>query len=85
MPQLCLPQAADQFLNAQACADAGVGLTLMPGAVTAGSVREATLRLLNEAQFREAAERGAAEMDRMPGPDEVAEIIARRFARSVPS
>lgn len=85
LPQLCLPQAADQFLNAQACADAGVGLTLMPGAVTAGSVREATLRLLNEAQFREAAERGAAEMDRMPGPDEVAEIIARRFARSVPS
>lgn len=79
LPQLCLPQAADQFLNAQACAEAGVGLTLMPGSVTAESVREATLRLLNEAKFREAAERCAVEMDRMPGPDEVAEIIAGRF------
>ena len=79
LPQLCLPQAADQFLNAQACAEAGVGLTLMPGAVTAESVREAALRLLNEPQFREAAERGAVELDQMPGPDEVAEIIARRF------
>lgn len=79
LPQLCLPQGADQFLNAQACAESGVGLTLMPGTVTAESVREAALRLLNEQQFRETAERGASEWDRMPGPDEVAEIIGRRF------
>ena len=39
LPQLCLPQGADQFLNAAAVASAGAGISLMPGeaAADAGS------------------------------------------------
>ena len=33
LPQLCLPQAADQFVNAAAAAASGCGITLPPGAV----------------------------------------------------
>ena len=31
LPQLCIPQAADQFFNAASCARAGAGLALEPG------------------------------------------------------
>ncbi len=34
LPQLCLPQGADQFLNAHAVAAAGAGISLPPGAAT---------------------------------------------------
>lgn len=48
LPQLCLPQAADQFGNARQCAAAGAGLCLLPGGVSAGTVRDAASRLLAE-------------------------------------
>lgn len=79
IPQLCLPQAADQFLNGQACTASGAGITLVPGTTTPEAIRGAAHRLLNEAKFREAAERLGAEIARMPGPDEVAGVIAGRF------
>jgi UDP:flavonoid glycosyltransferase YjiC (YdhE family) len=79
LPQLCLPQAADQFGNAAACVGAGAGLALQPGTVTREGVRGAVERLLADAGFREAAETIAAEMQDMPGPAEVGEILAARF------
>ena len=39
LPQLLLPQGADQFANADACRDAGVALTLAPDEVTADGGR----------------------------------------------
>jgi UDP:flavonoid glycosyltransferase YjiC (YdhE family) len=68
VPQLCLPQAADQFRNGEAVARAGAGLTLTPAAATEETITDAVRRLQSEASFAVAAERMAAEIAAMPGP-----------------
>jgi UDP:flavonoid glycosyltransferase YjiC (YdhE family) len=80
LPQLCLPQAADQFYNAATCVNSGVGLALQPGTVSAGTVRAAVEKLLSDAHFGEAADRLRREIETMPSPDDVAELIGARWA-----
>lgn len=72
LPQVCVPQAADQFLNAAACARSGSGLVVEPGALSVERVRVATGRLLEEPSFRAAARRLRDEIAGMPSPGEVA-------------
>ncbi len=79
-PQLCLPQFADQFLNAAVCVRAGAGLALQPENVTAPAIRAAADQLLSDPDLRGAATRIGQEIARMPEPGEVAQIIANRFA-----
>ena len=79
VPQMCVPQAADQFLNAAACERAGVGLALQPGAVSVASVREGVERLLSDDSFRAAAARISAEIASMPTPDDVADRLGSEF------
>jgi UDP:flavonoid glycosyltransferase YjiC (YdhE family) len=71
LPQLVLPQGADQFMNADAVRRTGSGLVLEPGHVTADAVAAAAGRLLTEPSFSAAAARLGAEISAMPGPDEV--------------
>ena len=75
IPQLCIPQAADQFANAAAAQRVGAGLTLEPGAVSLERVRGAAGRLLREPAFREAARKVQTEIQEMPGPEAVADKI----------
>jgi UDP:flavonoid glycosyltransferase YjiC (YdhE family) len=75
IPQLCLPQAADQFGNAAAAERRGVGLSIAPGAVSCEMVREAAARLMQEPQFRDTTRLVGREISEMPGPRSVAEII----------
>ena len=77
LPQLCLPQAADQFLNAAACTRSGAGLSIMPGSATAATIRAAVEQLFSEPSFRAAAERVSAEIGDMPSPEEVAAALRR--------
>jgi UDP:flavonoid glycosyltransferase YjiC (YdhE family) len=79
LPQLLLPQAADQFLNAAAGARAGVGLAIAPADITAEAVTQATAALLQDPSYREAAQRLSAEIHEMPGPAAVAQELERRF------
>ena len=72
VPQLCLPQSADQFLNADSGTQAGAALALEGDAVTPGAVRSAVAELLEDASYRTAAQRLAAEIATMPTADEVA-------------
>ena len=71
MPQLCLPQAADQFRNATAVDRGGLGLVLTPGEATAPNVADAVRRLIAEDGFRTAAAVVAAEIAAMPAPEQV--------------
>jgi UDP:flavonoid glycosyltransferase YjiC (YdhE family) len=80
LPQLLLPQAADQFLNATAAAQGGVGVVVTPEELTVASVREAALRVLGDASFAERAGRVADEIAAMPTPEEAAAALERRFA-----
>ena len=80
VPQVLLPQAADQFLNAEAGARGGVAIAVPPGELSAASVRAALERVLGDAAFRTAAQRAQAEIAAMPDADAVAEELERRYA-----
>ena len=75
LPQLCLPQGADQFLNAAAVASAGAGISLMPGEATVEAVRDAVTRLLGDESFHAAARRLTTSIASMPSPDDVAVVL----------
>jgi hypothetical protein len=72
LPQLCLPQLADQPLNAAAIADAGAGLALNPNALEPATIRESVTRLLSESAFRSKARAIRDEIATMPSPQAVA-------------
>jgi UDP:flavonoid glycosyltransferase YjiC (YdhE family) len=69
LPQLVLPQAADQPANAQAVERAGAGLALET--VTAERVRAAAQELLADAGFAANARKIRAEIAAMPDADAV--------------
>jgi len=75
VPQLCLPQGADQFLNAAAVASAGAGIALVPGEATGEAIGDAVRRLLGDASFGRAARRIGASIEAMPSPDAVAALL----------
>ena len=75
LPQLCLPHAADQFMNAEAIAASGAGLALVPTEADAQSIAAAALRLLDEPGFRERAIGYRKEIVLMPSPDDVAKVL----------
>jgi len=82
LPQLCLPQGADQFRNAEGGVAAGAALALAPTEARAESVRAAVERVLTDDGLRSAAVRVAAEIAAMPAPDEVARLLAARSGRA---
>ena len=75
IPQLCLPQAADQFLNAAAVVRSGAGLAIPPQEVDSCGVAAAVRRLLGDGTFRQRARLVADEIASMPSPDEVAAVL----------
>jgi UDP:flavonoid glycosyltransferase YjiC (YdhE family) len=79
VPQLVVPQGADNFINADLLERSGVARVLKPGHVTPERVRDTLRSLLEEASYRHAAQRLAAEVAVMPGPDQVAETLRSRF------
>ncbi|MET9001837.1 glycosyltransferase [Amycolatopsis sp. NPDC004169] len=72
LPQLLLPQGADQFTNAEAVHEAGVGDRLLGADVTAEAVAAKARHLLTDTAVRDAARTLAAEVAAMPSPAEVA-------------
>lgn len=79
LPQLALPQNADQFLNAHVGAKAGVAREIAPGKITAARVRGELEHLLGERSIADAVRLMAQEIAAMPGPDEVAQELERRY------
>jgi UDP:flavonoid glycosyltransferase YjiC (YdhE family) len=80
IPQLCLPQAADQFDNAEICAGAGAAIALEGPAVTAESVRGALARLLDGDEVRTEAGRLAREIAALPPPEQAAGELLGTFS-----
>ena len=71
VPQLCLPQAADQFRNAEGGVRAGAALTLRPDETTSKAIAGAVHRLLTGGSFRDCAEAITDEIRAMPAPAEL--------------
>jgi len=72
LPQVVLPQGADNFVNGRLLADCGVGVSIGPDDLTAETVRRAVRGVLDDPAYREAAGRLAGEVAALPGPDDVA-------------
>ncbi|ONI82614.1 glycosyl transferase [Saccharothrix sp. ALI-22-I] len=75
VPQLILPQGADQFANPDAVTAAGAGLSILPGELSADAIAEHVRALSprhGPSDHRDAARAIAEEIARMPSPDEVA-------------
>lgn len=68
LPQLFVPQGADQFRNADAFVAAGAALLLEGAAATPAAIATAVTRLLGEAAFGTAARRLRDEIAGMPMP-----------------
>lgn len=75
LPQVLLPQAADNFLNADAAVRCRAVLRLLPDQVTEDNVRDAVRQALDDPSYRSAAQSVAADIATMPGPDAVAREI----------
>ena len=75
LPMLVLPQGANQFWNADRCAELGVAIRLLPPEVDAGAVRDAVRTLLTVPTFRERAGELAEEIAGMPAPEDVVPVL----------
>jgi UDP:flavonoid glycosyltransferase YjiC (YdhE family) len=73
--QVCLPQGADQFLNAGAVAASGAGLSIAPDAATPAATGDAVAAVLQREEYRKAAHIVASSIAAMPSPAEVAAIL----------
>jgi UDP:flavonoid glycosyltransferase YjiC (YdhE family) len=75
LPQLLLPQGADQFINAEILIAAGAVRALSNDAQQPGAIAEAVQALLGDCPEREAASRLRAEIVSMPAPVDVVPVL----------
>lgn len=75
LPQLVLPQGADQFANGTALERAGAGLVLDDPGLTTGQITEAARKLLCTPVYGQAAHAIAEEISAMPTPDDIIKTL----------
>lgn len=75
LPQLMLPQGADQFSNARAVVEAGAGRQLLPGQLTPDAVQAQAGALLADSSARLAATLLAREIATLPAPRAVVDQL----------
>jgi UDP:flavonoid glycosyltransferase YjiC (YdhE family) len=75
LPQLLLPQGADQFVNAEMLTAAGAGRALTNDAQQPGVIGEAAQALLGDCPERQAAIRLRDEIATLPTPTEVIPVL----------
>jgi UDP:flavonoid glycosyltransferase YjiC (YdhE family) len=71
LPLLTVPQGADQYLNAEACARRGVGRTVVTGDLTAARVGTEVRTILDDPGYRTRAQEVQAEIAAMPAPEDI--------------
>jgi hypothetical protein len=76
LPQLCVPQGADQYANAANGVRAGVALSIEPSAASPDRIAASIRELLDDQGFSTNAKRVAARIQAMPSPAEVAHRLA---------
>jgi UDP:flavonoid glycosyltransferase YjiC (YdhE family) len=76
IPQLIIPQFADQPVNATAIASRGVGINLPASKTDVASVRDQLFQLLDDPVISKAASEVRDEIAAMPPPGEIIERLA---------
>jgi len=77
LPQVVLPQGADQFVNAATLEVLGAAKSLVGEAITADAVEAAARELLSDPATRDVATTVATEIAAMPAPERVLGDIVR--------
>jgi UDP:flavonoid glycosyltransferase YjiC (YdhE family) len=75
LPQIAIPQAADNFINADLLARSGAGRVLVTDEVSADALRAAVHAMLTQPSYREAASAIAAELASLPTPQATAATL----------
>lgn len=75
LPQLTMPQAADNFVNADLLAGSGAAEVLLPDQVGADTIRTTLRAVLYEPRYRTAAVTIADELASMPTPQATASLL----------
>jgi len=78
VPQVVLPQGADNFVNGWLLARCGAGVTIGPEEFGSGAVRDAVRLVLTDPSYAESAARLAEELAALPEPAEVARTLRDR-------
>jgi UDP:flavonoid glycosyltransferase YjiC (YdhE family) len=76
LPQVCLPQGADQYANADRVASIGAGVRLLPDDVTPERLRAAVTSVLDDPAYGEVATAMKAQIATMPPPADVLDDLA---------
>lgn len=84
LPQLALPQMADQFVNTAALEHSHAGMGLLGAEQNLYAIRHAVQQLLGEPSFRDTAGHLAHEIAHMPSADEVAQQLERWIEQGQP-
>jgi UDP:flavonoid glycosyltransferase YjiC (YdhE family) len=84
LPLVLLPIAADQHLNAHACANLGVGRVIGSEERTPGAIRAAVREALATQTYRASAERVRDEMAAMPRAEYAVALLERLAADKQP-
>jgi UDP:flavonoid glycosyltransferase YjiC (YdhE family) len=77
LPQLVLPQSADNFINAEMIEQSGLGKRLLPEEITPDAIARAVADVLADPA---PARRAAVEVATMPAPCEIARILHERHS-----
>ena len=77
LPQLLIPQGADQFINAEILTAAGAARALPNDAQLPAAIGEAVQELLGDSPERQVATRLRDEIAAMPSPAEVVPALVR--------
>jgi UDP:flavonoid glycosyltransferase YjiC (YdhE family) len=80
LPQVALPQGADNFINGGLLAACGAGLSIKPEQLTPVTVREAVRSVLTDPSYRDTALQLREEMAALSDPANVAHGLRVRFA-----
>ena len=79
LPQVVIPQGADNFLNAENVERCGAGLSILPGALRPAEVRRCVRAVLGDPSFAAEAKKVKDEIANMKSADEVARELVARF------
>jgi UDP:flavonoid glycosyltransferase YjiC (YdhE family) len=75
LPQVALPQAADNFVNADLLAGSGAAEVLLPGQINADTIRTTVRAVLAEPRYRTAAATIADQLASLPSPRATAAVL----------
>ncbi len=80
VPQVVLPQGADNFVNGWLLARRGAGVTIGPEELSSDAVRDGVRLVLEQASYGDTGRRLAKELAGLPGPGEVVRTLRVRIS-----